>query len=435
MDRREALSTDLGLENKGRCMQDFKGKRILLGICGGIAAYKTAYLIRELKQLGADVQVVMTEKAQAFMTPMTLQALSGRVVRTDLFDEAAEQAMGHIELARWADHFLIAPATANTIAKLAYGMADDLLSTLALALDKPMVICPAMNQGMWHHPATQANIKILQKRGALVVGPACGLQACGDEGLGRMSEISNIINTLRLQDIAHMLRGERVVITAGPTHEAIDPVRYLSNKSSGKMGYALASAAKIAGAEVTLVSGPSALTPPDGVCFKPVDSACAMHQVVMDVLKPGCIFIGTAAVADYAPETAMNMKIKKQRGEGLSLRLKQNPDILVDVAESKQAKYVLGFAAETHDLINHARAKLERKQLDCIVANWVGDGIGFGTDDHEVVVLTKTDQYSLPKTHKVRLAGQLVAILAVSLQNTEHTSSEIKKTHETCYSN
>ncbi len=415
-------------------MQDFQGKRVLLGICGGIAAYKTAYLIRELKQLGADVQVVMTEKALAFMTPMTLQALSGHTVRTDLFDEAAEQAMGHIELARWADYFVIAPATANTIAKLAYGMADDLLSTLALALNKPLVICPAMNQGMWHHPATQANIKILRERDALIVGPASGLQACGDEGLGRMSEVSNIINALRVQEVSNLLRGEKVVITAGPTREAIDPVRYLSNKSSGKMGYALASAAQVAGARVTLISGPSTLLPPDGVHFQAVASAREMHQAVVDALEPGCIFIGTAAVADYAPEKTSDAKIKKQSGQGLSLTLKQNPDILAEVSASKKAKYVMGFAAETDDLINHARAKLDRKQLDCIVANWVGEKLGFDTDEHEAVVLTKTEQHNLLKTHKVRLAAQLVAILAASLQNTEHVCSEIRKIYETSYS-
>ena len=415
-------------------MQDFKGKRVLLCVCGGIAAYKTAYLIRELIQLGADVQVVMTDAAQAFITPMTLQALSGRSVRTTLFDEAAEQAMGHIELARWADYCVIAPATANTIAKLAHGVADDLLSTLVLVLKIPLVICPAMNQSMWHHDATQTNVNTLRKRGALIVGPGSGVQACGDEGLGRLSDTSSIINALRLQDIHHALIGERVLITAGPTREAVDPVRYLSNKSSGKMGYALAEAALIAGADVTLISGRSALTPPEGVTFKSVDSASDMHQAVMAALQPGMLFIGAAAVSDYAPDAPSVLKIKKQTNQDVSLALKQNIDILAEVASSRQAKYVMGFAAETNDLIEHASIKLKKKNLDCIVANWVGDGLGFDVDTNEVTVLTKTQKKVLSKTHKVRLAGQLVAILAASLQNNEHLCSEKRKIDETCHS-
>ncbi|MDF1646462.1 MAG: bifunctional phosphopantothenoylcysteine decarboxylase/phosphopantothenate--cysteine ligase CoaBC [Legionellaceae bacterium] len=415
-------------------MQDFKGKRVLLGVCGGIAAYKTAYLVRELVQLGAEVQVVMTDSAQAFITPMTLQVLSGRVVRTTLFDEAAEQAMGHIELARWADYCVIAPATANIIAKLAHGMADDLLSTLALVLKIPLMICPAMNQGMWHHDATQANIKTLRERDILIIGPADGIQACGDEGLGRMSDVSSIINALRLQDVHQTLSGQQVLITAGPTREAVDPVRYLSNRSSGKMGYALASAAHMAGAKVTLISGPSALPPPEGVRFQSVDSASAMHDAVMTALEPGMIFIGAAAVSDYAPSSVSKIKIKKQKHQDVSLILEQNPDILADVAQSKQARFVMGFAAETDHLITHARAKLEKKKLDCIVANWVGDNLGFDTDEHEVIVLTRTNQQVLSKTHKVRLAGLLVAIIAASLQNDEHVCSEIRKNNETCYS-
>ncbi|MDX2345668.1 MAG: bifunctional phosphopantothenoylcysteine decarboxylase/phosphopantothenate--cysteine ligase CoaBC [Legionella sp.] len=411
-------------------MQDFKNKRILLGICGGIAAYKVAYLVRELIQLGAEVQVVMTDAAQAFITPMTLQALSGRAVRTNLFDTAAEQAMGHIELARWADYCVIAPATANTIAKLANGLADDLLSTLALVLKIPLLICPAMNQSMWHHDATQSNIKKLKVRGALIIGPGEGLQACGDEGLGRMVEVSTIINALRLQDINQILVGQKVLITAGPTREAIDPVRYLSNQSSGKMGYALAIAAHIAGADVTLISGPSALTPPEGVNFKLVDSADAMHKAVMAALKPGMIFIGAAAVSDYAPDVASDIKLKKRMHQDLMLNFKQNPDILADVARSKKACFVMGFAAETNDVIAYARKKLEKKQLNCIVANQVGNGLGFDTDEHAATILTQSTQINLSKTHKTRLAGQLVAFLATSLQNSEHVSSEKNKTYD-----
>jgi phosphopantothenoylcysteine decarboxylase / phosphopantothenate---cysteine ligase len=411
-------------------MQDFKNKRILLGVCGGIAAYKIAYLVRELIQLGAEVQVVMTDAAQAFITPMTLQVLSGRTVRTALFDEAAEHAMGHIELARWADYCVIAPATANTISKLAHGVADDLLSTLALVLKIPLVICPAMNQAMWHHDATQSNLNLLRTRGALIIGPGDGVQACGDEGLGRMIDVSRIINALRLQEAHQVLLGQTVLITAGPTREAIDPVRYLSNKSSGKMGYALAEAAQVAGAHVILISGPSALTPPDGVLFESVDSAKAMHQAVMAALKPGMIFIGAAAVSDYAPDTASDIKIKKQTHQDLTLRLRQNPDILADVARSKKAKFVMGFAAETHDVMQHARIKLEKKQLDCIIANQVGAGLGFDTDENEVLILSQSTEIKLAKTHKVRLAGQLVAFLATSLQNSGHVCSEKNNDYE-----
>lgn len=413
-------------------MQDFKNKRILLGICGGIAAYKIPQLVRELTQLGAEVQVVMTASAEAFVTPMTLQALSGRTVRTALFDEAAEQAMGHIELARWADYCVIAPATANTIAKLACGLADDLISTLALVLKIPLMICPAMNQSMWHHPATQANIKVLRDRGAVIVGPGDGIQACGDEGLGRMFEVQSILNALRLQNVNNLLLGQRVVITAGPTREAIDPVRYLSNNSSGKMGYALAEAARVAGAEVILITGPSALTPPEGVVLMRVKTAMDMHEAVMAALEPGCVFIGAAAVSDYAIDLPSETKIKKQVNNKLVLELKQNPDILADVAQSKKARFVMGFAAETNDLITHAREKLVKKQLDCIVANWVGEGLGFDVDQHEVTVLTQIKEQTLSKKHKVRLAGELVAILAASLQNSGKLIPEC--THEPSYS-
>jgi len=413
-------------------MQDFKNKRILLGVCGGIAAYKTAQLVRELTQLGAEVQVVMTASAEVFVTPMTLQALSGREVRTALFDKMAEQAMGHIELARWADYCVIAPATANMIAKLAYGMADDLLSTLALVLKVPLIICPAMNQSMWHHPATQANIATLSNRGAFIVGPGDGVQACGDQGLGRMFEVQSILHALRLQDVNHVLVGQRVVITAGPTREAIDPVRYLSNNSSGKMGYALAEAARVAGAEVILITGPSALAPPEGVMVKQVKTAVDMHVAVMAALQPGCIFIGAAAVSDYAINTPSAMKIKKKSNTTLAFELKQNPDILLDVVLSKKARFVMGFAAETHDLITHAREKLVKKKLDCVVANWVGEGLGFDVDQQEVMVLTQTQEHALSIKHKVRLAGELVAILAASLQNSENLMPEF--TDEPSYS-
>lgn len=403
-------------------MQDFKNKRILIGVCGGIAAYKIAYLVRDLVQLGAEVQIVMTRAAEAFITPLTLQALSGRSVRMALFDESAEQGMGHIELARWADYCVVAPATANMIAKLAHGIADDLLSTLALVLKAPMLVCPAMNQSMWHHPATQANLEILRKRGVCVVGPRAGLQACGDNGLGCMTEPSDIVNALRLRpwEYPSLLLGQQVLITAGPTREAIDPVRYLSNQSSGKMGYALAYAAAMAGAQVTLVSGPTALSVPDQVHYLKVDTAVDMYHAVMQSLLPGALFIGAAAVSDYAPDSVSNTKLKKDLHPVLSLPLKQNPDILAAVAATQKAKYVVGFAAETNDLIQHAMNKLYRKQIDCVVANWVGAQQGFDCDENAVTVLTRANQIVLAKTHKIRLAGQLLAIFASSLQNNAH---------------
>lgn len=294
-------------------MQDFAGKNIVLGICGGIAAYKSAYLIRELTRLGADVRVVMTQSAQQFITPLTLQALSGHDVRTTLFDSQAERAMGHIELARWADYLLIAPASANFLAKMANGLADDLLSTLYLVTDNPVIVCPAMNRSMWQHPATRDNCERLRNRGVVFVGPEEGLQACGEEGPGRLSEVDAILTGLRLHTISGLLTGRTVMITAGPTWEAIDPVRMITNRSSGKMGYALAAAAQRAGAHVILISGPSALPVPSGVTCYPVESASEMRSAVMEALKPGMIFIGCAAVADYRVEQPALEKLKNRR--------------------------------------------------------------------------------------------------------------------------
>ncbi|STX49496.1 bifunctional phosphopantothenoylcysteine decarboxylase/phosphopantothenate synthase [Legionella hackeliae] len=295
-------------------MQDLANKKIVLGVCGGIAAYKTAYLVRELTNLGVDVRVVMTASAQQFISPLTFQALSGNDVRTTLFDEQAERAMGHIELARWADYLLIAPASANCLAKMANGLADDLLSTLYLVTEAPVIICPAMNRSMWRHPATQANCTLLKARGVIIVGPEEGSQACGEEGLGRLSETQAIINALRCYEINQCLVGKTLLITAGPTREAIDPVRYLSNHSSGKMGYALAEAAVLAGAKVVLVTGPTGLTPPAGVEVHRVESAKDMYSAVMANLQNDMIFIGTAAVADYSMASPTNEKIKKRVG-------------------------------------------------------------------------------------------------------------------------
>lgn len=398
-------------------MQDFLNKKILLGICGGIAAYKSAYLVRELARLGAIVRVVMTASAQEFITPMTLQALSGHEVRCDLLDSAAERAMGHIELARWADYLLIAPATAHCLAKMAHGLADDLLSTIYLVTETPVIVCPAMNRSMWAHPATQANAEQLIQRGVLMVGPEEGAQACGEYGLGRMSEVANIIDALRLQGVGGLLRGQRVLITAGPTQEAIDPVRFISNRSSGKMGYALAQAARMAGAEVILVSGPSTLEPPLGVKFHSVETAHTMFDAVMQHLEPGMVFIGAAAVGDYGVDAPSEQKLKKQGSSALTLSLHANPDILATVAATGKAAFVVGFAAETTHVLEHAFAKLGGKKLDMIIANQVGLGLGFDVDDNQVTVLTKNTQIALERTHKTRLAGQLIAIIAEHLQN------------------
>ena len=398
-------------------MQDFINKKVLLGICGGIAAYKSAYLVRELTRAGAIVRVVMTASAQQFITPMTLQGLSGHEVRCDLFDSQAERAMGHIELARWADFMVIAPASANCLAKMAHGLADDLLSTIYLVADVPVFVCPAMNHSMWAHAATRANCEQLKQRGVIIVGPEEGSQACGEYGFGRMSEVNHILSALRLHDVSQLLRGHHVLITAGPTQEAIDPVRFLSNRSSGKMGYALAQAALMAGAQVTLVSGSSALPPPTGVEFYSVDTAQAMFDTVMQQLEPGMIFIAAAAVADYRIQTCAAHKIKKSDKSELTLTLIPNPDILANVASIGKAAFVVGFAAETTRVVEFAAAKLQAKKIDMIIANQVGIGVGFDADDNEVTVLTKDKQISVPKMHKTRLAGKLIAIIAENVQN------------------
>ncbi len=398
-------------------MQDFLHKKIVLGICGGIAAYKSAYLVRELVRLGAEVRVVMTEAAHQFMTPMTMQALSGHEVRTDVFDSQAERAMGHIELARWADYLILAPLTAHTLAKCANGLADDLLSTLYLVAETPVFVCPAMNQSMWKHPATVKNCKILKERSVIFIGPEEGSQACGEFGFGRMSEPEQIIDALRLHEVHQLLKGKRVLLTAGPTREAIDPVRYISNRSSGKMGYALANALSMAGATVELVTGPTSIRPPVGMSVHQVESAMEMYSVVMNQLKPGTIFIGCAAVADFSIESPVDQKMKKKDSQNLAITLTPTPDILASVVKSGKASFVVGFAAETNDVLHHAKEKQHAKKADMIVANQVGKGRGFDSDMNQVTVLTKNGQIELAMNHKTRIAGQIVAILARSLQN------------------
>lgn len=401
------------------------GTRILLGISAGIAAYKSAHLARLLKKTGAEVRVVMTEGAQAFITPLTLQALTGEPVRTSLLDPEAEAGMGHIELAKWADIILIAPATADLMARLAHGHADDLLTTLCLATEARCLMAPAMNQAMWRHPATLANADRLGELGWTLLGPDAGDQACGDVGLGRMLEPEAILAQLlselepargespEVMPLQRDLAGRRVVITAGPTREALDPVRYLSNHSSGKMGYALAAACAERGASVSLVSGPVTLTTPPGVERIDVTSATEMLAAVESRL-PCDLFIGCAAVADYRAASISEHKLKKANDDsGLTLELVRNPDIVATVAGREDRPFTVGFAAETQTLEAHAGSKLERKRLDLIVANDVSrEGIGFGSDDNAVTLLWKahdqTQRHSLPVQPKAALAGAII---------------------------
>lgn len=396
-------------------MSRLNNRHIVLGITGGIAAYKAAELVRRLKERGALVHVVMTDAAREFITPLTLQALSGNPVHSSLLDPEAEAAMGHIELARWADLLLVAPASADFIAKLAHGQADDLLSTLWLACQSKKAIAPAMNQAMWADPATAANMDILRARGIAIFGPGAGEQACGDVGLGRMLEPGELADLSESQFESRLLDGKRVLITAGPTREAIDPVRYISNHSSGKMGYALARAAADAGASVTLISGPVTLATPAGVERVDVESAQAMYDAVLARSAQSDLFIGCAAVADYRPATAVEQKIKKQADE-MTLTLVRNPDIISAVAARADRPFTVGFAAETQNVLSYARDKLERKGLDAIIANDVSvEGIGFNSDQNEVTLVTAAGEEALPRMGKQQLADALIAHLAQQL--------------------
>ncbi len=395
--------------------------RILLGISGGIAAYKSADLVRRLKEAGAEVRVVMTAAAQEFITPLSLQALSGNPVHTRLLDAAAEAGMGHIELARWADCILIAPASADLLARLAHGLADDLLTTLCLASSAAVWVAPAMNQGMWRHAATQANLAQLSARGVKILGPDDGLQACGDVGPGRMLEPQIIAQTvmayLSHQRLEGLLAGKTVVITAGPTREALDPVRYLSNHSSGKMGYALAAAAAAAGATTWLISGPTQLATPAGVNRVDVISAEEMLQASLQVAKQCDLFIGAAAVADFRPALVSAQKLKKSPDQAsIQLQLVKNPDILASIAALPQRPYLVGFAAETENLLANAQQKLQRKQLDMIIANDVSQtDIGFNSDMNAVTLVDCAGSTTLDRRHKSELAIALIALLAQRL--------------------
>ncbi len=394
-------------------LQPMAGKHILLGVTGGIAAYKSPDIVRRLADRGAEVQVVMTAGAREFVAPLTFQAVSGREVRSDLWDESAERAMSHIELARWADLVLIAPATADFLAQLAHGMADNLLNTLCLATGAPLAVAPAMNRLMWSNPATQANVAQLRARGVHVLGPDSGSQACGETGEGRMMEPFDIAAAaFSLLPAEGPLKGRKVVITAGPTRERIDPVRFISNRSSGKMGYAVAQAARDRGAEVVLVSGPVNLAAPPGVRRVNVETAQQMHDAVMAEIEGSDIFIGTAAVADYRPANPADCKIKKV-SDKLDVCMERTVDILAAVAARADRPYTVGFAAETNNVEEHALAKLQRKKLDLIAANEVGDAKVFEQDDNALTLLWPGGgKLELGAGAKTELAQKLLEVIA-----------------------
>jgi len=394
-----------------------QGQRLLVCVGGGIAAYKSLELVRRLRDAGAEVQVAMTEGAQQFVTALSFQALSGHPVRTSLWDSAAEAAMGHIELARWADRILIAPATADLLARLTHGFANDLVTTLCLATTAPITVAPAMNHRMWQHPATVANLAVLRARGVQIIGPEDGPLAEGESGPGRLSEPEDIVAALAAGHAPAVrdLAGVRVVVSAGPTYEDLDPVRYLGNRSSGKMGFAVAASAARRGAEVVLVAGPVHLPTPAGVTRIDVRSAAQMRQAVFGAL-PADIYIGAAAVADYTPRVAVPNKIKKT-GETLSLDLVRTPDILAEVAAQTQAlKLVVGFAAETENVEHYARGKLQAKRLDMIVANRVGiaEG-GFESDQNALVAYWKDGERDFGSAPKTRLADALMDLIVERL--------------------
>ena len=394
-------------------MAALAGERVLLGVSGGIAAYKAADLVRRLRDAGAEVQVVMTAGARRFVTPLTFQALSGRPVRTTLWDEASEAAMGHIELARWATRILVAPASANLIARLAQGRADDLLTTLCLASEAPVALAPAMNRVMWANAATQANVQALRAGGAAILGPGSGDQACGEVGAGRMLEPLQLVEALAALRAPGVLSGRRLLVSAGPTYEDLDPVRYLGNRSSGKMGFALAAEAAAMGAQVTLVAGPVALATPDGVTRIDVRSAEQMREAVLGALAGQDAYLGAAAIADYRPLQRQPRKIKKQ-ASNIVLELVRTADVLRDVAaHPARPACVLGFAAETNDLDAHAQAKLADKNLDLIAANDVSEpGLGFEGDRNALTVFSATERWSLGPAGKHEVARGLLAIVA-----------------------
>ena len=398
-----------------KAMSSLHNKHILLAVTGGIAAYKSAELVRMLKAEGAQLEIVMTHGAKEFITPLTLQALSGKEVHQYLLDPKAEAGMGHIQLARWADVILVAPCSAQVMARLSQGQADDLLGTLCLATQAPILLAPAMNQAMWSNQATQDNAKILAKRGVTLLGPNSGEQACGDVGPGRMLEPIELLGYLEQQFATQSLHGYKVVITAGPTREAIDPVRYLSNHSSGKMGYAIAQAAVEAGANVTLISGPTHLSAPEALQYVGVDSADEMLEACQQACADADIFIASAAVADYHPQQVATQKLKKDAAAatGLQIDLVKTPDILATIASTYKQLTCIGFAAETENVLANAQTKLTSKKVGMIVANNVSDrDIGFNSDQNQVMIVTKNNAIELPKASKNTIARQLVERVA-----------------------
>ncbi|HEY0943425.1 MAG TPA: bifunctional phosphopantothenoylcysteine decarboxylase/phosphopantothenate--cysteine ligase CoaBC [Steroidobacter sp.] len=387
-------------------------RKILLGVTGGIAAYKSPDLVRRLIEQGADVQVVMSRGAQQFVTALTFQAVSGKPVRDDLWDESSEAAMGHIELARWADEIVIAPATADFLAKLTHGFAEDLLTTVCLATTAPITVAPAMNRQMWANPATQANVRVLKERGVRVLGPASGEQACGEVGVGRMIEPTEIVAEIfTARGRPGPLQGLKVVVSAGPTREKIDPVRFISNRSSGKMGYAVAEAAREAGAKVVLVSGPVQIPTPRGVDRVDVESAEQMLHAVQSNVADADIFVSAAAVSDYRCREIAGEKIKKT-SDTLNLALARAPDVLATVSRGEVRPFLVGFAAETEHVERNALTKLTNKNLDMIAANKVGDGLAFDKDDNALTVYWHGGKQELSMTSKSALARQLVALIA-----------------------
>lgn len=392
-------------------------RKILLGVTGGIAAYKSPDLVRRLTERGAEVQVVMSRGAQQFVTALTFQAVSGRPVRSDLWDAAAEAAMGHIELARWADEIVVAPATAEFIARLANGFADDLLTTLCLATTARITIAPAMNRQMWANPATQANVRMLKERGVRILGPASGEQACGEVGVGRMLEPVEIADEVAAasRPAVGPLQGLKVVVTAGPTRERIDPVRFISNRSSGKMGYAVAQAARDAGAQVVLISGPVQITAPPGLERIDVESADQMLAAVQQSIAGAHIFISAAAVSDYRAHEVAGQKIKKT-SDTMTLALARAPDVLATVSRSGSPPFLVGFAAETENVERNALAKLTGKNLDMIAANRVGEALGFDKDDNALTVYWNGGKRELAFNSKAALAKQLIELIAERYQ-------------------
>lgn len=399
-------------------MLNFLNTNILLCVTGGIAAYKSAEIIRLFKKDGAEVRVIMTESAKEFITPLTLQAVSGNEIHDSLLDVKAESAMGHIELAKWADIILIAPCTAESLAKITHGRADDLMGSVILASKAPTFIAPAMNTTMWLDKSTQENFQTLVSRGINFIGPDEGEQACGDVGPGRLVEPEKIIELIKSDLHKGPLSGKTITITAGPTREQIDPVRYISNNSSGKMGYALADAARLQGANVNLVSGPVSLTANKGINLFKINSADEMLNKVFECMESSDIFISCAAVADFKPTNYSNTKIKKEDSENLEINLQKNHDILSEVSMRHNSAYIVGFAAETSNVNDNAKKKLNSKNLNMIISNDVSDkSIGFESDDNEVHVITKNETIFLKKNKKIKIAREILNIIALNTKS------------------